>query len=1116
MSKAPKNLGHKKYFSSNHKLFKFTCILCAITLMFTNFFSSTVLASSSTENNSKNDSSVSMKASIGKIENKKNVDQSICVKEITDDVKATNIPNPPKMPSTEKGQAKNLTATAVQQQYPMSYLKTLSNEELVNLLVTIKWSDIPDLFQYNQDAYEFYSNQNRITVLIDAINARGTQYTASDTKGIPTLIEVVRAGFYLAQYNTQISYLNDRSFHDKCLPAISTIEKNPNFMLGTAAQDELITGVGLLMWNGSTNADVINGTIPVFKQYLSNINTYIKEYVKGNAIYNLGGGISYDIDQKFYEGTAPSNTIWYGKINDFIAQVENVALLGQVTSDNGWLINNGLYWIGAIGKVHSTENEGNRVLTQAMSLYPYLGEQYFEAVKDISLYYNGIDYSGKALNMNQIKQDGINKYLPKKYTFDDGKIVVYAGNNVTDDKINRLYWASNEVRAQFYRAVGSDSPLEPNNVDNILTCHIYNSPAEYKMNRYLYGLDTNNGGIYIEGDGSFYTYERTPEESIYTLEELFRHEFTHYLQGRYLVPGMWGSSELYNNDRMPWFEEGGAEWFAGSTRTDGIVPRKSMVSGVGRTASDRYTVSKTMHSGYNSGWTFYTYGFTLYDYMYEKDMSILNNLFDAVKTNNVTAYDSLINNYSNDTTLNTAYQNQMQYLVDNVNNYYVPLVSDDYVLTHPNKSSASIYSDISSVAGLTNVTTSQSQSQFFKTFTLKGTYTGSETQGRVSDWKAMNTSANSFLKTLSTYSWSGYKTLVCYFTNFRVNSSNKAEFDVVFHGVLTDDTTPVNTPPVAKANGPYSGTKGTVINFNNSGSNDTDGTIVSYSWDFGDGGTSPLANPTHAYSTSGNFIATLTVIDDKGAKSTDTAQVTVKDVPAPSSGIDAETEPNNTFDTANGPIDAKRTVAAAFDANDNYDVFYFDVASSGTVNINVTTSLGLGASWMLYKASDLTNYVAYPTSVTGSNLIGSYNASPGRYYLYVYKYSGTGSYSINIDVPGIDSETEPNNTFDTANGPIDAKRTVAAAFDANDNYDVFYFDVASSGTVNINVTAGLGLGASWKLYKASDLSNYVAYPTSVTGSNLTGSYNASPGRYYLYVYKYSGTGSYTINVDGPL
>ena len=62
-----------------------------------------------------------------------------------------------------------------------------------------------------------------------------------------------------------------------------------------------------------------------------------------------------------------------------------------------------------------------------------------------------------------------------------------------------------------------------------------------------------------------FTYERTPKQSIYSLEELFRHEFTHYLQGRYEVPGLFGSGELYQNERLTWFQEGNAEFFAGST-----------------------------------------------------------------------------------------------------------------------------------------------------------------------------------------------------------------------------------------------------------------------------------------------------------------------------------------------------------------------------------------------------------------------------------------------------------------------------------------------------------------------------------------------------------------------
>ena len=75
------------------------------------------------------------------------------------------------------------------------------------------------------------------------------------------------------------------------------------------------------------------------------------------------------------------------------------------------------------------------------------------------------------------------------------------------------------------------------------------------------------------------------KQSIYSLEELFRHEFTHYLQGRYEVPGLWGQGKMYENERLSWFEEGNAEFFAGATRTDNVVPRKSIIGGLSSESS---------------------------------------------------------------------------------------------------------------------------------------------------------------------------------------------------------------------------------------------------------------------------------------------------------------------------------------------------------------------------------------------------------------------------------------------------------------------------------------------------------------------------------------------------
>ncbi|MDQ1275083.1 MAG: serine protease [Euryarchaeota archaeon] len=90
---------------------------------------------------------------------------------------------------------------------------------------------------------------------------------------------------------------------------------------------------------------------------------------------------------------------------------------------------------------------------------------------------------------------------------------------------------------------------------------------------------------------------------------------------------------------------------------------------------------------------------------------------------------------------------------------------------------------------------------------------------------------------------------------------------------------PANNPPVAEAGGPYSGITGTSIAFDGSGSYDSDGSIISYYWDFdGDGITdSSEESPRWTYENAGIYTVTLTVTDNENAVGTDEATVTVTD-----------------------------------------------------------------------------------------------------------------------------------------------------------------------------------------------------------------------------------------------
>lgn len=76
-------------------------------------------------------------------------------------------------PPDEKLNFAKLTATsATQQAYTMAQLQALSYENLVQVLSTIRWSDITDLFQFNADSLAFYQDQNRVQFLIQALEKK--------------------------------------------------------------------------------------------------------------------------------------------------------------------------------------------------------------------------------------------------------------------------------------------------------------------------------------------------------------------------------------------------------------------------------------------------------------------------------------------------------------------------------------------------------------------------------------------------------------------------------------------------------------------------------------------------------------------------------------------------------------------------------------------------------------------------------------------------------------------------------------------------------------------------------------------------------------------------------
>ncbi|MEV6356231.1 collagenase [Streptomyces hydrogenans] len=270
------------------------------------------------------------------------------------------------------------------------------------------------------------------------------------------------------------------------------------------------------------------------------------------------------------------------------------------------------------------------------------------------------------------------RIFPYTYTYDTGTgAALKVRTGLDRATVDQLYYASKQVKAQFHRVVGSDQPLtgDPNTTLNIV---LYGSRADYEnYHPILTGYDTNNGGIYIENGATFYTYQRrVPQDSSLTLEELFRHEYTHYLNGRFAVPGFFGQGPWYQGDRTTFMDEGTAEFFDGATRDDGIAVRKSLVRGViNDTAGGgpRMNLRQILHATYSGdGFRFYNYAGTFFEFLWTERPGLIREMYTHLRNDDVAGYDAWRERLSSDPGLQQAYDRFLDAQIAKVDQLFVP------------------------------------------------------------------------------------------------------------------------------------------------------------------------------------------------------------------------------------------------------------------------------------------------------------------------------------------------------------------------------------------------------------------------------------------------------------
>ncbi|MGH9421713.1 MAG: PKD domain-containing protein, partial [Thermoanaerobaculia bacterium] len=85
-------------------------------------------------------------------------------------------------------------------------------------------------------------------------------------------------------------------------------------------------------------------------------------------------------------------------------------------------------------------------------------------------------------------------------------------------------------------------------------------------------------------------------------------------------------------------------------------------------------------------------------------------------------------------------------------------------------------------------------------------------------------------------------------------------------------------PPLGSVDGPYTSAEGSAVNMSAAGSLDPNGSIVSYQWSFGDGGTATGSSVSHTYTNNGTYNVNMIVTDNDGLVDTVATTASVSNV----------------------------------------------------------------------------------------------------------------------------------------------------------------------------------------------------------------------------------------------
>lgn len=484
-----------------------------------------------------------------------------------------------------------------------------STTSCINTLFNTKGADAAKLF-----------SEAQMSTIAQAFLSNASSYAGDNRDSAVQLVLFLRAGYYVQFYQSATVGTYSPALKEKVGDALNAFFNSPQSNNVNDANGEILSEAVTLIDSAELNARFI----PVIKRLLNGYNqSYNASWWMLNAVNNTFTVLFRGHQVPEFVTSVQQDPSLIDTVHAFAKR--NISVLA---TDNSYLVSNAGRELGRFLSQPALKARTKPLVIDLLSKSQMVGETapLWVGLAEMTSYYdaaNCADYG--TCNLETKLRAAV--LSQERQCSTSIKFVTQA---VSDAEYGASC-TSLTGQDSYFHAVAKDPGPVANDKNTSIDVVVFDSSKDYQTYAgAIFGIDTNNGGMYLEGDPAvagnrpvFIAYEAEWQKPNFQIWNL-NHEYTHYLDGRFNMYGDFGA-----NITTPtiWWVEGFAEYISYGYRGEPYTAAQTAA------ATGAYKLSQLFDTTYDHDTErIYRWGYLAANFMINKHPQELKTVLGYYRT----------------------------------------------------------------------------------------------------------------------------------------------------------------------------------------------------------------------------------------------------------------------------------------------------------------------------------------------------------------------------------------------------------------------------------------------------------------------------------------------------